>query len=109
MEHVLGAAPEADAPFSPDWASPPWETISETLALRNVHEDEFRRKMGWGELCLQGVKRGDVALSESDCQNLSRFLGVTVLFWKNRQALFLEARDRLRNAGMPTPRTVENS
>ena len=73
-------------PFSPDWISPPGDTIADLLEEQNWAQAEFAERLGTSRKFVSQLVSGKVSLSEPIAIKLERVLGSTVRFWLNREA-----------------------
>jgi HTH-type transcriptional regulator/antitoxin HigA len=74
--------------FSPNWLSPPGETISCILATREINEKEFYRQIG---ICSNEGKRllvGEIPITEEIAINLESFLEVPAYYWLEKEFFF---------------------
>lgn len=72
---------EPIATFSPDWASPPGESILDILEERGWSQSELAQRLGYTEKHVSLLVNGKVALSMDAALRLERVLGSTADFW----------------------------
>lgn len=72
---------EPIAPFAPDWASPPGESIIDILEERGWSQSELAQRLGYTEKHVSLLVNGKVALSMDAALRLERVLGSTADFW----------------------------
>ena len=76
--------------FSPDWVSPPGETIADLLEERDLSQVELARRLGYTTKHLNKLIRGKVPLSKDTAMRLGQVLGGCVEFWLAREANYRE-------------------
>ena len=81
--------------FSPDWVSPPGETISDLLEEKDWTQLELAQRLGYNKKHLNQLIKGKAALTEDAALRLERVLGSTANFWLNREAKYREHLARL--------------
>ncbi|MYD78077.1 MAG: HigA family addiction module antidote protein, partial [Gammaproteobacteria bacterium] len=81
---------DKESKFSPDWISPPGETISDLLEERDWNQVELARRLGFTTKHLNQLIKGKASLSEDAALRLERVLGSTAKFWLNREAIYRE-------------------
>lgn len=74
--------------FSPDWASPPWETITDILEEMNVSAREFASKMRCTTKTATDLLCGRIAITAETAEQLARVLGASATFWITREAQY---------------------
>ncbi len=84
--------------FSPDWVSPPGETIADLLEERNWSQAELAQRLGYTPKHLYQLIKGKVSLSEDAAMRLGRVLGSSAGFWLAREARY---RERLAKVELP--------
>ena len=83
----LLAQPE---PFSPDWVSPPGETIVDLIEEKDWTQAELAQRLGYTTKHLNQLIKGKAALTEDAALRLERVLGSTANFWLNREVKYRE-------------------
>jgi HTH-type transcriptional regulator/antitoxin HigA len=77
--------------FSPDWVSPPGNTICDLLEERGWTKIELARRLGQSEKHVNLLLSGRAGLTEDTAIRLERVLGSTAHFWLSREAQYREA------------------
>lgn len=70
--------------FSPDWVSPPGDTISDILRERNLSINDFTRQMGQATDQTADLLTGRTAITIGLARRLRAVLGPSVEFWMSR-------------------------
>lgn len=83
---------DLSAPFAPDWASPPGDTILDILEERDWTQAELAKRSGYSVKHINNLVKGKVPLSEDVAVALELVLGTSAKFWLTREA---EYRERL--------------
>ncbi|MBF6631851.1 MAG: helix-turn-helix domain-containing protein [Comamonas sp.] len=89
---------ELNAPFSPDWVSPPGDSILDALEERNWTQTDLAARLGYTEKHISLLINGKASLTLETAQRLERVLGGTVDFWMNREANYQRHKARLEAA-----------
>ena len=76
----------AKIPFSPDWVSPPGDTIADLLDERSWTQAEFAARLGASRKFVNQLVSGEASIDEATALRLERVLGSTTRFWLNREA-----------------------
>lgn len=76
--------------FTPDWASPPGETISDVLRERSVSIDEFAEKMQRSRQETLELLQGQSPITLGIARQLEKILGASVEFWMSREFRYRE-------------------
>ena len=79
-------------PFTPDWVSPPGETIADLLEEWNWTQTQLADRLGCTDLKVRQLIEGEIAISEDIAHKLAEILGSTADFWLRLEAIY---RDRL--------------
>jgi HTH-type transcriptional regulator/antitoxin HigA len=79
-----------DAPFSPDWVSPPGDTILDLIEEKGWTQAELSVRLGYSPKHVNQLIKGKVPLSEEAAIKLELVLGSTVGFWLSREAKYRE-------------------
>lgn len=77
-------------PFSPDWASPPGDTITDLLDERNWTQQQLADRLGYSLKHVNQLIKGKVPLTEDAAIRLHNVLGASVGFWLTREAQYRE-------------------
>lgn len=89
--------------FTPDWVSPPGDTILDIIEERGWSQIELADRLGYSEKFISQLINGKVALTVEAAVRLERVLGSTLDFWLSREANYqrhlarLEAAERHAN------------
>ncbi|MCY4343772.1 MAG: helix-turn-helix domain-containing protein [Gammaproteobacteria bacterium] len=89
---------EVAPPFSPDWISPPGDTILDLIEEKNWTQMELARRMGYSPKHVNRLVKGKVALTEDTAILLERVLGAGAQFWLAREARYRERIARRKEA-----------
>ena len=87
--------PDISKKFSPDWISPPGETIADILEEREWTQTDFAARMGQSTKHISLLLNGKAAITEETALKLESVLGSTASFWLNREAQYRESLARL--------------
>jgi addiction module HigA family antidote len=79
------------AVFSPDWISPPGDTIADVLEEHGWTQAEFAERTGFTTKHISLLINGKASITEETALKLERVLGSTAHFWLNREAQYREA------------------
>jgi len=82
---------EKIAAYTPDWVSPPGETILDLLEERGWKQSEFAERIGFTTKHVNYLVSGKSAITEDAAIRLERVLGSSVSFWMNRESQYREA------------------
>jgi HTH-type transcriptional regulator / antitoxin HigA len=74
--------------FSPDWVSPPGDTILEMLEQQRISLEQFAARLGTTLERIEGIVAGSVAITPEIARNLGIQLGGTPSFWLKRELQF---------------------
>lgn len=80
----------ADAPFAPDWVSPPGETILDLLEERGWTQQQLADRLGFSLKHVNQLIKAKVPLTEDAAARLQNVLGAPVGFWLMREAQYRE-------------------
>ena len=80
--------------FSPDWASPPGDTIMDVLRERQLSVSEFAEQIGQPVAVLNDLLQGRVKVSLELARQLAGVCGGTIEFWMNRDFQYQLDRER---------------
>ena len=92
--HVADDKP-LNAPFEPDWASPPGETIVELLEDRDATSDDLARVLSLTQEQMSDLLKGTLPLTERIAIDLCSIFGSSVQFWINRETQYRQNLARL--------------
>ena len=76
--------------FSPDWASPPGDTILDFLEERDWTQQQLADRLGYSLKHVNQLIKAKVPLTEDAAIRLQNVLGASVGFWLTREAQFRE-------------------
>jgi addiction module HigA family antidote len=82
--------------FSPDWISPPGDTIEDILEERGWSKAELAQRAGFTKKHVNELVKGRAPISADAAERLSRVLGSTPDFWLVRDAQYQAALVRRR-------------
>ena len=77
--------------FSPDWISPPGDSISDLLEEKGWSQTEFALRMGYTKKHITQLISGNASLTEETASKLELVLGGNVGFWLTREVQYREA------------------
>lgn len=84
--------------FKTDYASPPGETLAETLEAIGLTQTELARRMGRPIKTINEIIQGKAALTADTALELERVLGVPASFWNGLESNYREHLARQRAA-----------
>src|SRR5439155_10391522 len=79
---------ELNAPYAPDWVSPPGDTILDIIEERGWSQTELATRLGYSEKHVSQLVNGKVPLSDETAMRLERVLGSNAGFWLAREAKY---------------------
>jgi len=94
---------EQDPPFTPEWVSPPGDSITDAIEERDWTQAQLAERLGYTEKHVSLLINAKVPITEESAQKLSRVIGSTPEFWLRREAQYraqlvqIEERDRLQS------------
>ena len=86
---------DLNAPFAPDWVSPPGESILDITEERGWTQAELANRLGYSEKHISQLINGKASLSVDAAVRLERVLGSTADFWLAREANYQRHKARL--------------
>lgn len=86
---------ELNAPFAPDWVSPPGDTILDLIEERGWTQAELAKRLGYTEKHISQLLNGKVPLTDEAALRLERVLGSNAGFWLAREAKYREHSARI--------------
>jgi addiction module HigA family antidote len=101
IDRARGKGTAPDAPFAPDWVSPPGDTIADVLEERGWTQAELARRLGYTEKHVSQLISGKAAITEDTASRLERVLGSTAGFWLRREAAYRARLERQQFAQQP--------
>lgn len=84
--------------FQPDYASPPGETLAETLDAMGLTQSELARRMGRPIKTINEIIQAKAAITADTALELERVLGVPAHLWMNLETQYREHLARQRAA-----------
>ena len=84
--------------LSPDWISPPGDTILDILEERDWTQEDFAKRMGYSAKHISQLINGKVSLTQETAMKLERVIGGTARFWLNREIQYRENLHRLEES-----------
>lgn len=84
-------------PFTPDWVSPPGDTIADLLDERGWTQVEFAERTGFTRKHVNDLVKGRASITGDAASRLSTTLGAPVEFWLTREAQYQAAVERRRS------------
>ncbi|MGO8896801.1 MAG: ImmA/IrrE family metallo-endopeptidase [Isosphaeraceae bacterium] len=85
-----------NAAFTPDWVSPPGDTIAAILAIRGITERDFALSISRSLSEVEALIRGRAPITSEVARKLAAVLGSTADFWSRREASYRQGLERLR-------------
>lgn len=88
--------------FTPDWVSPPGDTILDLLEERDWTQTQLSERLGYTTKHISQLINGKATINEETALKLERVLGSTAGFWLNREAQYraqlakIEEQERLK-------------
>lgn len=82
---------ETTRPFTPDWVSPPGDTIADVLEERDWTQAELADRLGYTTKHISLLINGKAPINEETAMKLERVLGSTAAFWLRREAQYRAA------------------
>jgi HTH-type transcriptional regulator / antitoxin HigA len=76
---------QKDAPFNPDWASPPGESIADILEDRGIAVEDFGQKMRMSPPQVVALIAGKLRIDRVIAIRLQKVLGPPARFWLRRE------------------------
>lgn len=77
--------------FTPDWVSPPGETIADILEERKITRTEFANRMGLSKKTVNQLIKGKAEITIDTALQLELVLGTPARFWIKRERLYRES------------------
>ena len=87
---------EQEQTFSPDWVSPPGDSIVDLMEERDWSQIDLARRLGFSAKHLNQLIKGKASLTDDTALRLERVLGTNANFWLNREAKYREHSARLK-------------
>lgn len=77
--------------YTPDYVSPPGETLQEILEERGMSQAELAERTGRPKKTINEIINGKAAITPETALQLERVLGIRASFWNNRERQYREA------------------
>lgn len=78
--------------FTPDWVSPPGETLADILKERKITRTEFASRMSLSKKTINQLIKGKVEITIRIAYKMELALGVpSARFWIERERLYRES------------------
>ena len=77
--------------YTPDYVSPPGETLYELLDERDMTQAELAERMGRPKKTISEIINAKAAITPETALQLERVLGVSASFWNNRERHYRES------------------
>lgn len=77
--------------YTPDYVSPPGETLEEILEEREMSQAELASRMGRPRKTISEIINGHAAITPETALQLERVLGIKARFWNNLERHYREA------------------
>jgi HTH-type transcriptional regulator/antitoxin HigA len=78
-------------PFTPDWVSPPGDTILDLLEERGWKQAELAARTGYTTKHIGLLINGKASITDETAIRLERVIGSTARFWLAREGQYREA------------------
>ena len=76
--------------FTPDWVSPPGDTIADLLEERDWTQAQLAEKLGYTDVQVRQLIDGTIEIDSETASKLAEVLGSTEKFWLKREANYRE-------------------
>ena len=78
--------------YTPDWVSPPGETLADILEERKITKTEFANRMGLSRKTINELVKGRAKITIRIAYKMELALGVpSARFWIERERLYRES------------------
>lgn len=84
--------------FTPDYISPPGETLEDALDERGMTQAELAERTGLSRKTINEIIKGKAPITSETALHLERVLGISARFWNAREQQHREALARLEEA-----------
>ena len=71
--------------YSPDWVSPPGETLADILEERGITRSQFGEMLRWDVDEVERVIEGEKMIDGEIALAFESVLGISSIFWLNRE------------------------
>jgi HTH-type transcriptional regulator/antitoxin HigA len=79
---------EATSYFTPQWVSPPGDTIQDVIEERDWTLARLSKALGYSPQFINQLLNGEAIITKDIALNLGRVIGSTSEFWLNREAQY---------------------
>lgn len=79
---------ETTRSFTPDWVSPPGDTIADLLEERDWTQAQLAEALGCTKEHITLLINGNASINEEIALKLEQVLGSTAAFWLSREAQY---------------------
>ena len=90
---------DTNAPFAPDWVSPPGDTILDLIEERGWTQAQLAERLGYSAKHVSQLVNGKASLTEDTAVRLERVLGSSIDFWLAREARYRARCARMKAEG----------
>lgn len=77
--------------YTPDYVSPPGETLEEILKKKGITQAELAEQTGISKQIINGIIKVKTAITPETALHLERVLSIPASFWNNREQYYQEA------------------
>jgi addiction module HigA family antidote len=77
--------------YTPDFVSPPGETLAEILEERNMSQSELAQRMGRPKKTINEIIKGKAKITIDTSLQIQLALGTPASFWIERERLYRES------------------
>jgi addiction module HigA family antidote len=77
--------------YTPDFVSPPGETLAEILEERNMSQSELAQRMGRPKKTINEIIKGKAEITIDTALQIELVLGTPARFWIERERLYRES------------------
>lgn len=81
--------------YTPDYVSPPGETLLETIEEQGLSQAELAERMGRPKKTVNEIIQGKASITPKTALQLERVLGVPSSFWINREQQYRQYQTEL--------------
>ena len=79
---------EVTSYFTPQWVSPPGDTIQDVIEERDWTLAQLSEALGYSPQFINQLLNGEAIITKDIALNLARVIGSTSKFWLNREAQY---------------------
>jgi addiction module HigA family antidote len=77
--------------YTPDFISPPGETLAEILEEKNMSQSELAQRMGRPKKTINEIIKGKAEITINTSLQIQLVLGTPASFWIERERLYRES------------------